>query len=289
MGDGPEVAAAAARDIVPLEIREKLKIPAPSIYDGKRDPDTLRRWLYDFDNYATFHTLRYQQRVALVPFYLSGSAATWWAARRAADEIPLTWNGITDIFKEEFLSKNYVNRLRTKLYNLKQTTSVAAYSIAFRQLLLNLPAMADDLVLHLYIQGLKPATRLEVEMKEPVDLNTAEVQALRVDDIRFNTGQRDTCPTQPPYQGKNPQFSLVPTQNINTQRPSNNPLPKLTDAERARLRSLGACFKCRQTGHLANQCPSRRNPNGHQPARRSLNVNVVDAVTATLPENGQRQ
>ena len=31
----------------------------------------------------------------------------------------------------------------------------------------------------------------------------------------------------------------------------------LTDAERARLRSEGGCFYCRQKGHMANQCPAR--------------------------------
>ena len=30
---------------------------------------------------------------------------------------------------------------------------------------------------------------------------------------------------------------------------------KLTDAERARLRQEGACFRCRRPGHLSRQCP----------------------------------
>ena len=34
-------------------------------------------------------------------------------------------------------------------------------------------------------------------------------------------------------------------------------LPRLTDAERAILRQKGACFKCRQEGHMANDCPTR--------------------------------
>ncbi|KAF5338672.1 hypothetical protein D9758_018036 [Tetrapyrgos nigripes] len=37
---------------------------------------------------------------------------------------------------------------------------------------------------------------------------------------------------------------------------SSNPLPKLTPDERDRLRKLGACFTCRQTGHMSNECPT---------------------------------
>ncbi|KAF5346290.1 hypothetical protein D9758_011494 [Tetrapyrgos nigripes] len=33
-------------------------------------------------------------------------------------------------------------------------------------------------------------------------------------------------------------------------------LPKLTPKERDRLRKLGACFACRQPGHMSNECPT---------------------------------
>ncbi|KAF5339497.1 hypothetical protein D9758_016378 [Tetrapyrgos nigripes] len=34
------------------------------------------------------------------------------------------------------------------------------------------------------------------------------------------------------------------------------PLPKLTPDERDRLQKAGACFACRQTGHMSNECPT---------------------------------
>ncbi|KAF5354393.1 hypothetical protein D9758_010795 [Tetrapyrgos nigripes] len=34
------------------------------------------------------------------------------------------------------------------------------------------------------------------------------------------------------------------------------PLPKLTPKESDRLRKLGACFACRQPGHMSNKCPT---------------------------------
>ena len=37
------------------------------------------------------------------------------------------------------------------------------------------------------------------------------------------------------------------------------PLPKLTAAEKTRCRKLGLCFKCRQKGHIAQNCPTIKN------------------------------
>jgi hypothetical protein len=34
-------------------------------------------------------------------------------------------------------------------------------------------------------------------------------------------------------------------------------LKKLTNDERAHLRSLNACFKCRKRGHIARDCPTK--------------------------------
>ena len=42
------------------------------------------------------------------------------------------------------------------------------------------------------------------------------------------------------------------------------PLKKLTDADRERLRRENRCFRCRNTGHMANQCTkfANRSKNG---------------------------
>ena len=37
--------------------------------------------------------------------------------------------------------------------------------------------------------------------------------------------------------------------------PQRGLLPKLTDAERARLSAIGGCFRCRKPGHMARDCP----------------------------------
>ncbi|KAF5336731.1 hypothetical protein D9758_016269 [Tetrapyrgos nigripes] len=45
------------------------------------------------------------------------------------------------------------------------------------------------------------------------------------------------------------------------------PLPKLTPDQRDRLRKLGACFACRQTGHMSNKCPTFPKPSSQNASR----------------------
>jgi len=46
------------------------------------------------------------------------------------------------------------------------------------------------------------------------------------------------------------------------------PLKKLTDEERAHLRSTNSCFKCRKQGHLARDCPTKTcHPNSRKPGQ----------------------
>jgi hypothetical protein len=274
---------------IPADLRERIKIPLPAKFKGSREPEAIRKWLLDMNNYSRFYNLTDPQKIALVPYYLDETAAQWWEGIQEADEIPLAWAGVEDLFRAEFLPKNYISRLRTQLANLRQSTTVAAYSAAFRKTLLSLPRMEPEIVLHLYIQGLKPATRLEVEMKEPETLNDAEVQALRVDDIRFGRNPQPQRPSYPTRQ-ETPRVAAVST-------PPNR-LGKLTDQERQRLRSSGACFRCRQQGHVARECPSNSAaPSGgtgarpnHQPARRPYAVAAVDAATSTNASgNASRQ
>jgi hypothetical protein len=169
----------------PAEQREKIKIKLPRIFKGTRTAEAIRQWLFDFNNYTEFHQFTDAQKVAYVPQYLEGPASDWWDRLRRTNTIPGTFAEVETSMRNMFLPQNYISRLRSKLYQLKQITSVEVYAKAFREILLELPDMPEEEVTHLFMQGLKRETRLEVEMRNPADLNEAEMQALRVDDIRF--------------------------------------------------------------------------------------------------------
>ena len=275
-------------DAIPADIRDKLKIPTPGKFDGRRDPDTIRAWLYEYNNYAAFHALSDRRKITMIPYFLLGSAATWWASLQNNREVPATWEAVENLIKTEFLPLNYINRLRSQLFTLRQTTSVANYSSTFRRLLINLPSMDKDVMLHLYVAGLKQETRLAVEMQEPTTLNEAERHALKVDDIRYG---KQNYPDKKPNPPGNKNGNV--TAAVTTTTADKKKLSKLNDTERKRLMSIGACFRCRKTGHVSRDCPNRQNDSQsqpHQPSRQRLPAAAVDAVaTQTPPENGQHQ
>ena len=68
---------------------------------------------------------------------------------------------------------------------------------------------------------------------------------------------RGRAPTPGPSRGRSPttRRSMSPARSSYSSGPR---LTKLTDSEREQLRAAGACFRCRQVGHLASDCPKAR-------------------------------
>jgi hypothetical protein len=50
-------------------------------------------------------------------------------------------------------------------------------------------------------------------------------------------------------------YSLAAMQQQQSSSSPRVPLPKLSEADRAKLRASGSCFRCRQKGHLSRDCP----------------------------------
>jgi predicted AAA+ superfamily ATPase len=127
----------------------------------------------------------------------------------------------------------------------------------------------DQMLIDRYIRGLKPQTRLELELKEPKSLNEAIKLADRFDQISFpKTKQypgfyenhvRSPFATSRYESGSEPmQLDALEINAIRNGRPLRKPqqFQKLSIEERVHLQKLGACFKCRQPGHMARQCPA---------------------------------
>ena len=172
--------------------------------------------------------------------FLIGAARTWWRAQEASGSPPTTWAAFKASFLEAFQTIDAKRMARDRMENLKQRTSVTDYANQFSGLLLEVPEMHSADVVYRFVRGLKPQIRLHVELQRLTTVNDAADSALYFLRPTYPVNRPTPSPT---YMGPQPmQLSalILP--------------PRLSTAERERLYREGRCFRCRQHGHLAQEC-----------------------------------
>ena len=242
-----------------------LKSAKPETYHGVHEASNLTpdTWLFQMKQYIELHHHDPDDAIPFAATYLQGNALLWW---RKLTHIPSTWDAFCDALTKEFQPIDATRAARNTLANLVQTHSVSEYTAAFRILALAIPDLSLAETLHHYTFNLKPKTRMEVEICNPTTLEEATHIANLYDTIAFNTKN----PYQPntTYLPANQMPTLRQTQTSTTAIPMDlsavaalvtKRLPKLTPAEYDHLKATGGCFRCRQRGHLAQNCPVYRN------------------------------
>src|SRR6185295_4629622 len=109
-----------------------------------------------------------------------------------------------------------------------------------------------------FICGLKPATRIEVNCKQPADVETAIAHAITYDTARF--GSDKPVPYQPVYseQSSNCYDSSSPCpielDSVEQQRHHKSAFKKLSKNKKKEFACNNHCTFCCQTGHLIQNC-----------------------------------
>ncbi len=104
--------------------------------------------------------------------YLKGDALTWWRSysgnsTRVFNSLEL--DVLLDALKAHFAEINKEMKLRDRLLNLRQTSSVTAYVTDLRHLQLRLGSnrVEDSMAFHLFLTGLKPHVREKLMIGNP--------------------------------------------------------------------------------------------------------------------------
>lgn len=300
LADLTSAISAMAANSAPRPPTSRLKVPSPSPYDGKPKKECgpwlqrVHTWLTcngeDPDT---------PEAVRAASSLLSGAAQQWFqscvqSAKQAGygDETAGGFLTFDDFAKamECFLGDPLPElKARIALRNLAQNRSVLDYASEFQRLISYIPGIDTGSLRFAFWYGLKPriqelltgkiedvetwygirdlAHRFDTQMfmpkhgpfassrsyssprdkrDDPMDLGTAHV----------NSSARGRAPTPGPSRGRSP----TPHRSMSPARSSAPRLTKLTDQERAQLRAAGACFRCRQPGHVSANCPKARGP-----------------------------
>jgi hypothetical protein len=242
--------------------------------------------------------------------YLEKDASTWWdywcaQVARGNLDMPIDLGPFFKILTEAFAPKNFQRKIEDQFHYLQQKTSVRNYIQEFRSLLTqHSEPPSHENILKQFIRGLKEEVKADVIVRHPDTLEEAENFAQVFDDAHFRK-KPGFPPPNKPGNGHHrngqalprPWTGVAPMEiDSNAVQASSQPLPKLTDTERAQLRAAGKCFRCRKTGHTKAACPLNEQPSGqgnghrHQASRQTVKLNVVEAATSTEESgNAKRQ
>jgi hypothetical protein len=259
-----------------------LKPAKPETYHGLHEPSspTPDTWLFQMKQYIELQQNDPDHSIRFAATFLQGNALLWW--RNLRSNIPSTWDAFSFALTQEFQPIDATRAARNLLADLTQTHSVAEYTAAFRILALSIPDLSPAETLHRYIFNLKPKTRMEVEIRNPRNLEEATHIANLYDTITFNRNshqpnvthlQANRTPTVHHTSTTTTPMDLSAVASLVTRR-----LPKLTPAEYDHLKATGGCFRCRQKGHLAQNCTTYKN-----------RVNAISTVATTSSENNHPQ
>ena len=150
-------------------------------------------------------------------------------------------------------------QLRNKLAELKHTGTIAAYNMEYDQLLLQIQPPLDNIEeMRLYSNGLKPTIRQAVLLGNPDSLDRSMRLATQVEESQRISGISRVYQPSSSSGGRPTSDRAAPQRAATT--PTEGP-KKLTPEEREQCRTNNQCFRCRKTGHRAQQCPL--NLSGH--------------------------
>lgn len=232
----------------------------PDPYTGTIDAEECLNFMDSFEEYYTILRLHSPIWVSYVVLSLTSDARSWWRTSGLTLDTP--WSEFRDAFIVRFTPPDSSNKAREALRTLKQARkSVAAYTNEFRRHLRLTPSMDKGDALYSYLTGLEPETSKHVRLRQPANLDAAVMEATIVHSILFPDGVPQVRTTPTPQPASDPMAMEIDNlrMELNALRrqvhhqPST--LPRLTDADRARLMQSGACFRCREEGHMARECP----------------------------------
>src|SRR5438046_298385 len=127
---------------------------------------------------------------------------------------PLTWDILHAAMRQYFAPPNEDRRLQDEWANLKQYGTVFEYVSVLTALAMRIPGLSQTQILDKFIRGLKPKTRIEVELRDPKTPDEAYRLADRFDRIVYGT--RNTSFLTQNYNRYMPATSSTSSTNANT-------------------------------------------------------------------------
>src|ERR1700682_3731687 len=177
---------------------ERLKIPEPERYRGSQDRVPVREWVdsikerFNIGN-VSLNTI---YAVTYAGAYLINEAKIWF--RMYQNDTTTTWHNFQEFeaaIIDRFRDRREEEKARIRLDNVRQTSTVDAYNIAFDKAVMYLENITGtrrdehDLI-HIYKNGLNNNIKVILAVKDTNRLDEMKRTALEVDAAMRNTSTR---------------------------------------------------------------------------------------------------
>ena len=226
-----------------------IKFRKPEPFKGK---GSILSWVVHMENYI--RNTPSAQAMAIAISYLEGNAHEWWIVHSTTPEGSqiATWAALKEALLARFQPLNKAKVARDRLGKWKQVRDVSSFNEDFLRIILDIPTISEEEKVDRYTRGLKPYIWEKMCTKDYHELADAMADAERIE-AATKRSQRNPRQRTPGPPTSDPASTGVTPMDIGTVR-----LSKLTPAEREQCRKEGRCFRCRQKGHSAQECPKSR-------------------------------
>lgn len=233
-------------------------VVTPSRFNGK--PEEFKEWCFKMELALRTNEVEQSNQVDFSVNFLEGNALLWLIASRENGTVFHSWQELKEALANTLGPLRSAEENRLDLFSLRQEASLEDYIGEFCRISLHVEGIDDHSRAVLLVQGLKPHLRMETLREHPETLSEA-INAARTAERAFGLmGGR--IAGQPIHSKSGSQTSSVRPGGRNLGKFSNDfgkdtRLAKLSAEERTVLMREGRCFKCRLSGHLSKDCPSR--------------------------------
>jgi len=232
----------------------------PDKYHGQRDFLLLGNWIFSVDQYFILTDMSVSKQAPFVSTLLRDEALLWYRSSYETWDpaTPLTRGILRTSMREYFAPPNEDRRLQDEWANLKQYETIFEYMSVLTALAMRIPGLSQTQILDKFIRGLKPKTRIKVELRDPKTPDEAYRLADRFDRIVY--GARNNSFLTQNYN------HYAPTTNANANNADYGE-PMQIDTLRPRRpgtrnfqqpRNQGLCFTCGKPGHMTANCLARQ-------------------------------
>jgi len=278
---------------------QKAKLREPTPFNAKRKND-VDRFLQQMQTYLIVCNVPQDKWAYIASTYFDGDVVVWWETHQIATQHRrYTWDDFCDVMRKQFRPLNYKEEARRRLTSMYQGDwTVYEYAQRFYKEVNLLGNMAADDQLYHFRKGLNPeitramlnsdlktlnelvqeASRIETRLKELAAMRRSFPKALTRADgpTPMEIGALRTQP-KPTHRTYKAMAALNAADAATDERApaelnaiASPKLKKLDDAERARCRRDGLCFRCRKPGHTSAACKEHLRSSG-TPIPRSSN------------------